>query len=109
VLSSENQTRLVEKLGENSEAFARSVFAAWDVNNDGVLTKEEILHGLYSWKKDTNNPAINALAGKIWEELITSGGSFATMTLEKFQELCIMGSRRHNLPFFAKEENESRP
>jgi hypothetical protein len=31
------------------------------------------------------------------------------MTLEDFQELCIMGSRRHNLPFFADEENELWP
>ena len=50
ILSSENSSRLVEKLGENSEAFARAVFAAWDVNGDGILTKEEMLNGLYSWK-----------------------------------------------------------
>jgi 2,3-bisphosphoglycerate-dependent phosphoglycerate mutase len=68
MLCSENQERLVEKLGGNSEAFARSVFEAWDIDGNGVLNKEELIEGLSSWKRDAN-PAINALAGKIWEEV----------------------------------------
>ncbi|KAG7353130.1 2,3-bisphosphoglycerate-independent phosphoglycerate mutase [Nitzschia inconspicua] len=67
ILSAENLERLVEKLGGNSEAFARSVFSAWDSNNDGVLTKEEIMSGLSSWQRD-DNPAIKALSGKLMEE-----------------------------------------
>lgn len=68
MLSTENQERLVEKLGCNSEAFARSTFDAWDVDGNGVLSMGELLDGLAAWKRDTN-PAIDALAGKIWEEV----------------------------------------
>jgi 2,3-bisphosphoglycerate-dependent phosphoglycerate mutase len=68
ILSAENQDRLLEKLGGNSASFARSVFSAWDANEDGVLSKEEILGGLFAWKQD-ENPAIKALSGKIMEEV----------------------------------------
>lgn len=68
MLSKENQERLVEKLGGNSESFARSVFAAWDSNGDGVLNKEEIFRGLFAWKYD-KNPAIKALSSKLMEEV----------------------------------------
>jgi 2,3-bisphosphoglycerate-dependent phosphoglycerate mutase len=69
IVCADNQSRLLEKLGSNSEAFARSVFDAWDVDKDGLLTKEELLNGLSTWKRDHSNPAINTLAGKIWEEV----------------------------------------
>lgn len=68
LLSFENQERLVDKVGIDSESFARSVFSAWDANGDGYLSKEELGDLLFRWKKDTN-PAINALAGKILEEV----------------------------------------
>ena len=68
LLSAENQERLVDKLGVDSDSFARSVFASWDVNGDGFLCREELGNGLFSWKKDSN-PAINALAGKLLEEV----------------------------------------
>eukprot|EP00536_Pseudo-nitzschia_multiseries_P011548 jgi/Psemu1/206126/e_gw1.400.19.1 len=58
LLSDENQERLVEKLGVDSESFARSVFAAWDVDDNGILSKEELGNGLFRWKRDPN-PAIN--------------------------------------------------
>lgn len=75
MLSSENQERLMEKLGGNSEAFARSVFDAWDLDGNGVLSKEELVCGLSAWKRDAN-PAIDALAGKIWEEVRTMAISY---------------------------------
>lgn len=68
LLSAENQERLIDKLGVDSESFARSVFAAWDVDENGYLSKQELANLLFSWKSDTN-PAINALAGKILEEV----------------------------------------
>ena len=70
LLSAENQERLIDKLGVDSESFARSLFAAWDVDGDGYLSKQELANLLFSWKSDTN-PAINALAGKILEEVCT--------------------------------------
>ena len=106
ILSSENTGRLVDKLGASSECFARSVFAAWDINGDNVLSKEEIAKGLFTWKHDPN-PAIDALAGKLLEELRNSNdGSYDTdgITLEKFQSITIAGIRKHNLPFFEDEE-----
>jgi 2,3-bisphosphoglycerate-dependent phosphoglycerate mutase len=72
ILSAENQARLVEKLGGNSESFARSVFSAWDANSDGMLSKEEILEGLFAWKQDVN-PAIKALSAKLYEEVSSRG------------------------------------
>jgi 2,3-bisphosphoglycerate-dependent phosphoglycerate mutase len=72
ILSDENRERLVEKLGGNSASFARSVFSAWDSNSDGVLSKDEILNGLFTWKRDAN-PAIKALSGKIMEEVNAQG------------------------------------
>lgn len=68
LLSEENQDRLVEKLGIDSESFARSLFSAWDVDGDGYLSIEELGEALFNWKKDSN-PAINALAGKMLEEV----------------------------------------
>jgi 2,3-bisphosphoglycerate-dependent phosphoglycerate mutase len=79
LLSAENQSRLIEKLGENSASFARSVFSAWDSNEDGVLSKEEILGGLFAWKHD-ENPAIKALSGKIMQEV----SRLATEIIEGF-------------------------
>jgi len=102
LLSAENQERLVEKLGVDSESFARSVFAAWDKNGDGFLSKEELGNGLFSWKND-KNPAINALAGKLLEELINTDTVTNDVTLEQFQLLAVAGIRKHNLPFFEDE------
>jgi 2,3-bisphosphoglycerate-dependent phosphoglycerate mutase len=68
LLSTENQDRLVEKLGIDSESFARSTFNAWDTDEDGLLTKEDLGNGLFLWKRH-RNPAINALAGKLLEEV----------------------------------------
>ena len=68
LLSEENKDRLVEKLGIDSESFARSLFSAWDVDGDGYLSREELGEALFNWKKDSN-PAINALAGKMLEEV----------------------------------------
>mmetsp|Transcript_5027 Transcript_5027/g.12731 ORF Transcript_5027/g.12731 Transcript_5027/m.12731 type:complete len:320 (-) Transcript_5027:542-1501(-) len=106
ILSSQNQERLLDKLGADSEAFARSVFHAWDINGDGVLSRKELTMGLSAWKRDPN-PAINALAGKVWEELMTlesttrhSGG----ITMEMLQHVTLAGCRKHNLPFFEEEE-----
>mmetsp|Transcript_7189 Transcript_7189/g.15351 ORF Transcript_7189/g.15351 Transcript_7189/m.15351 type:complete len:152 (+) Transcript_7189:848-1303(+) len=62
LLSAENQERLVENLGVDSESFARSAFAAWDVDEDGLLSKEELMTGLFKWKRDPN-PAINVEQG----------------------------------------------
>ncbi|VEU40391.1 unnamed protein product [Pseudo-nitzschia multistriata] len=102
LLSAENQERLVEKLGIDSESFARSVFGAWDLNGDGVLDKEEVGNGLFRWKKDSN-PAINALAGKLLEEFNISDMGSNGITLEQFQSSAIAASRKHNLPFFEGE------
>jgi len=102
LLSAENQERLIDKLGVDSESFARSLFAAWDVDGDGYLSKQELANLLFSWKSDTN-PAINALAGKILEELKADKVT-DVITLERFQLLAVSGSRKHNLPFFKDEE-----
>lgn len=58
LLSTENQDRLVEKLGIDSESFARSTFTAWDTDEDGLLTKKDLGNGLFLWKRH-RNPAIN--------------------------------------------------
>jgi hypothetical protein len=68
LLNAENQQRLVDKLGGNSEIFARSVFDAWDANGDGILTKEELTNGLFMWKSAEDH-AMSALVGKLWEEV----------------------------------------
>ena len=68
LLSAENQERLVEKVGVDSESFARSLFSAWDVDGDGYISREELGKLLFIWKKNSN-PAINALAGKMLEEV----------------------------------------
>ncbi len=68
LLSEENQERLVDKLGIDSESFARSLFSAWDVDGNGYLSREELGEALFNWKKNSN-PAINALAGKMLEEV----------------------------------------
>mmetsp|Transcript_7186 Transcript_7186/g.15347 ORF Transcript_7186/g.15347 Transcript_7186/m.15347 type:complete len:179 (+) Transcript_7186:848-1384(+) len=102
LLSAENQERLVENLGVDSESFARSAFAAWDVDEDGLLSKEELMTGLFKWKRDPN-PAINALAGKLLEEWNKEEEVADTITLERFQSSAIAGSRKHNLPFFEDE------
>lgn len=103
LLSNENTGRLVDKLGSNSECFARSVFAAWDTNKDGVLQKEEIAWGLNLFKRDPN-PAIAALTSKLLEELRNIDDLPHDITLEKFQCIAISGCRKHNLPFFENEE-----
>jgi Ca2+-binding EF-hand superfamily protein len=72
LLCAENQERLVDKLGVDSESFARSLFAAWDDDGDGYIPKDELANLLIKWKKD-RNPAINALAGKILEEVCNLG------------------------------------
>lgn len=102
LLSTENQDRLVEKLGIDSESFARSTFNAWDTDEDGLLTKEDLGNGLFLWKRH-RNPAINALAGKLLEELTKTDKLSDVITLEQFQSLAIKGSRKHNLPFFKDE------
>lgn len=68
LLSAENQQRLVDNLGGNSEIFARSVFDAWDTNGDGILSKEELTTGLFMWKS-AEDRAMSALVGKLWEEV----------------------------------------
>lgn len=68
LLNEENQHRLAEKLGMTSESFARSVFDAWDVNGDGVLSKEELATGLFTWK-NAQDRALSTLAGKLFEEV----------------------------------------
>ena len=68
LLSEENQERLVSKLGVDSESFARSLFTAWDDNEDGYLSRAELGNHLFDWRRDAN-PAISALAGKILEEV----------------------------------------
>jgi hypothetical protein len=68
LLSTDNQQRLLNKLGGNSVGFARSVFDAWDTNDDGVLSKEELIAGMSLWKRDKDR-ALAALAGKLWEEV----------------------------------------
>jgi len=97
LLSEANQRRLAEKLGGSSETFARSIFDAWDVDSDGVLTKEEIKKGLYTWKND--DQALSALVGKLWEELNKMDDP-GPITLEKFQRYALLGAEKHNLPFF---------
>jgi 2,3-bisphosphoglycerate-dependent phosphoglycerate mutase len=72
ILSEENQERLLEKLGGDSESFARSLFLSWDSNSDGVLSKNEILQGLFAWRRENQtNPAIKALSAKLHEEVGT--------------------------------------
>lgn len=104
ILSADNQERLLDKLGSDSEAFARSVFAAWDVNGDGTLSKEELANGLSTWKRDPN-PAINALTGKIFEEFLNVQACVdERITVDKLQALVVAGCKKHNLPFFEEEE-----
>lgn len=92
LLSAENQERLVDKLGIDSESFARSLFSAWDIDGDGYLSREELGEALFNWKKDSN-PAINALAGKMLEEvcsfkfqkyLLYNIGTFQHLTDDRF-------------------------
>lgn len=99
LLSEANQERLVKKLGGSSESFARSIFHAWDTDSDGVLTKEEIKKGLYTWKND--DQALSTLVGKLWEELNNIDDS-GPITLEKFQRYALLGAKKHNLPFFLR-------
>lgn len=96
-MSDANRERLVQKLGGNSDSFARSLFNAWDKNGDGVLSREEIKVGLYSWKD--NDPSMSAVVGKVWEEL-NKGDDEGPVTLEKFRRYAIQGAKKHNLPFF---------
>lgn len=97
LLSVANQRRLASKLGGSSEGFARSIFEAWDLDSDGVLTKDEIKQGLYSWKNDDR--ALSALVGKVWEELHKMDDS-GPITIDKFQRYALLGAKKHNLPFF---------
>jgi hypothetical protein len=87
----------------DSECFARSVFTAWDTNNDGVLQKEEVAKGLFTFKRDPN-PAIATLTGILLEELRNFDDLPHDITLERFQSIAIYGSQKHNLPFFEDEE-----
>jgi hypothetical protein len=98
LLSEANQKRLVKKLGGSSESFARSIFNAWDTNSDGMLSKDEIKRGLYSWNDDDH--AGSALVGKLWEELNKIDDGSGPITLEKFQRYAVLGAKKHNLPFF---------
>jgi hypothetical protein len=68
LLNMENRERLAQNLGGSSESFARSVFDAWDANGDGILSKEELTNGLFMWK-NSDDRALGALAGKLWEEV----------------------------------------
>lgn len=99
LLSQENQRRLAEKLGANSESFARSLFDAWDKDSDGVLSQEELTRGLYTWK-NMEDRALTAIVGKMWEELHKVGDASGPVTLDKFRHFVLMGAKKHNLPFF---------
>ena len=103
LLSTDNQHRVLSKLGGNSIGFARSVFDAWDTNGDGVLSKDELIEGMSQWRRG-NDRALKVLAGSLWEDMLNEGSrSTEEITIEKFQSYAIKSSQKHNLPFFLSE------
>jgi 2,3-bisphosphoglycerate-dependent phosphoglycerate mutase len=85
LFSIENRERLRNKIG-GSSAFARAIFAAWDLNGDGVLTKEELQVGLTKLKGE-DDISMAAIAGKILEEVDQDGNQ--TLDLQEFQHFAL--------------------
>jgi 2,3-bisphosphoglycerate-dependent phosphoglycerate mutase len=85
LLSVENRERLRNKIG-GSGAFARAIFAAWDLNHDGILTREELQVGLTELKGE-EDISMAAIAGKILEEVDQDGNQ--TLDLQEFEQFAL--------------------
>lgn len=86
LFSVENQKRLRNKIGGSSSAFARAIFAAWDLNHDGVLTREELQVSLTELKGE-DDISMAAIAGKILEEVDQDGNQ--TLDLQEFEQFAL--------------------
>jgi Ca2+-binding EF-hand superfamily protein len=91
LFSYENQERLRNKIGVTS-SFIQSIFDAWDLNGDGVLSLEEIQTGLRQIMGG-EDIVISFVAAKILEEIDKDGsatlspsefGEFAATVYEKY-------------------------
>lgn len=90
LFSVENRVRLRRKMG-GSGAFARAIFAAWDLNGDGILTKEELTAGLTELKGEADI-SVAAIAGKILEEVDHDGSQ--TLDLHEFEQFALEACRK---------------
>jgi 2,3-bisphosphoglycerate-dependent phosphoglycerate mutase len=91
LFSSENHERLRDKIGGSSGSFVHAIFEAWDTNGDGVLSREEIGHGLRDLMSD-DNVALGAIAAKILEEIDTDGSN--TLDLREFETFAVAVFRK---------------
>jgi len=86
MFSPENAARLKSKIGGTSHSYIRAIFNSWDVNNDNVLSKQEVMDGLKA-VRGTEDPTFAVMAAKIFEEVDVDGSE--TLDLEEFDELAV--------------------
>lgn len=108
LFSVENQRRLRNKIGGTS-SFFQSIFDAWDVNGDGVLTREEIVTGLRQLMGG-DDIAVRFIAAKLLERIDMEGS--ATLDPQQFYHFAAAVYRKNYLPGFmkvtvAKEEGKT--